>query len=479
MTRDETIALWSECEATAAAALSQGKSLGAAHNAARRVWNDWAERLLRERVEKGGIQWGTDRFLSGSLVKHSDEEREWRLAAAVEFSGYTFGKDESGPAILNVSPLPHGALLNRQAHRPVFETDFSGFVFPGAVSFEGVQFERGTSFGVAQFHDGVTFEKAVFHRTAFFGGAEFRGWAWFSEARFLAEAQFWGAQFLGETGFPRTQVGTSGDHQAVLDFTRALFSLDVNLACIRAYGNVSFHQANFSAYATLKDAIFDKDVDFGALKSTGVFDFSGVVFKQVPEFVQANFGSPPMLGNVSINLPRYWRKHDKRNVGKYRAIRTMAVQGLDHQTELAAFKGEVRSRRGTVDTCRHGAFWFGLAYDALSDFGISIWRPLVLWLLSIPAFAVAYLINAEKLAVNVNPCSDGTLPWLKALIFSLKNAILFVSWDREQIQAAYTCLYGQQAFPTANALMQAAQSMLSGVLIFLLILALRNQFKIK
>jgi hypothetical protein len=479
MNRDQTIALWLECEAAGRAALIQGKSPGAAHDAARRVWNSWAERLLKERMESGGDSWGSDRFLEGSLLKRSDEEREWRLAAAADFSSFSFAATETIPIASNARTLPYRALLGRQGHFRTFETDFTGFIFPGRVAFENAQFERSTSFGVARFHDGATFEKAAFHKGAFFGGAEFQGWAWFGETQFFAEAQFWGAQFRGEAGFSKTEIGRSGDNRAVLDFTRASFDLDVNLADMRAYGDVSFHQARFDSHTTLEGSIFKRAVDFGALRSTGVFDLSGVLFEQVPQFAQTNFASPPTFDSASIKQPRWWSGHDQRDVAKYRAIRALAIQSHDYQNELTAFKGEVRSRRGTTENYRHGAFWFGLAYDGLADFGLSISRPLLFWLLSLPVFGAAYLVNAGKLTTGLAQCLDGSVVWLKALIFSLKNAVLFVNWDREQIQAAYVCLYGQQTVPTTNALIQMGQSIWSGILIFLFLLAVRNQFKMK
>ncbi|MGB0086617.1 MAG: hypothetical protein WBP94_14760, partial [Rhodomicrobiaceae bacterium] len=80
---------------------------------------------------------------------------------------------------------------------------------------------------------------------------------------------------------------------------------------------------------------------------------------------------------------------------------------------------------------------------------------------------------------------DNTAHWLKSLLFALKNSILFVQWDREQIRSAYACLYPQQPsqtdliVPVTNAFIQAAQSIWSAVLIFLFLLAVRNQFKIK
>ena len=56
MTRDETIALWRECEAACKAALAEGKSKEEAHEAAKAIWNAWAGRDARSAMHLGGIR---------------------------------------------------------------------------------------------------------------------------------------------------------------------------------------------------------------------------------------------------------------------------------------------------------------------------------------------------------------------------------------------------------------------------------------
>jgi hypothetical protein len=58
----------------------------------------------------------------------------------------------------------------------------------------------------------------------------------------------------------------------------------------------------------------------------------------------------------------------------------------------------MRARRGNVLKPWQSGFWISLIYDALSDYGWSTTRPLLIWLISIVAFAVAYLANAGRLA---------------------------------------------------------------------------------
>ncbi len=82
MTRDETVALFLECEArraeARAAALAEGKderdAENTGHEAAKAHWNAWADRLLAERkaMEANG-RWGS-------------EQNEWHARARADFN---------------------------------------------------------------------------------------------------------------------------------------------------------------------------------------------------------------------------------------------------------------------------------------------------------------------------------------------------------------------------------------------------------
>jgi hypothetical protein len=56
MTRDETIALWQECEDARAAALAEGRSDDEANEEAKAIWNEWADNMcaIRHQLECAG-----------------------------------------------------------------------------------------------------------------------------------------------------------------------------------------------------------------------------------------------------------------------------------------------------------------------------------------------------------------------------------------------------------------------------------------
>ena len=143
-------------------------------------------------------------------------------------------------------------------------------------------------------------------------------------------------------------------------------------------------------------------------------------------------------------MPRFWKGHNKGRVAViYRAIRRVSVQGHDQENEAKAFKGEVRSKRGTEHRWYHAAFWYGVAYDGLSDFGSSLSRPLLVWLFSVVAFGAVYLWDARvDVPEWVKPCRFGEASKaLRAFTLSIANALPVIGSSRsEEAKAFYSCV---------------------------------------
>ena len=187
----------------------------------------------------------------------------------------------------------------------------------------------------------------------------------FSNSRFQGRAWFFGAQFKGAT---------------------------------------EFQQTTFEASATFRDASF-KMVGFHGMDSKGAFSLEGVVFDAVPGFVQSHFSEAPLLDTIQIRQmqakPGLLASGDKGVAARYRALRRLAVQGHDHEREMAFCAAEVRALRGDTDkplpdlrqpvpaqagrnVCLWYArgvarYWAGIFYEVFSDFGRSMSRPLLWW----------------------------------------------------------------------------------------------------
>jgi hypothetical protein len=228
--------------------------------------------------------------------------------------------------------------------------------------------------------------------------------------------------------------------------------------------------------------------------------------------------------------------------------RYRAIQGHDHESELRFFAGEITSARFVSDyplpwpiwsakawlsaKAWSGVlrFWFGWLYQVTSDIGRSLFRPLVLWTLTVVLAAGYFLgqnpdvIAARDAAIAAGasggvltyassafaawrkrqPCVDGlpdrnlkgepiitglaepmrhsTNAATEAMQLALRNALVFVDSGSEAAYRTFGCLYGVERYaivPSNVSAASALQKVVSGVLIFLFGLAVRNILRMK
>ncbi len=542
MTRDETIALFLECEAkragARAAALAGGKDEYDANTAAREAaeahWNAWAEGLLAERkaLEANG-RWATEkdpnwefslrsdktRAWMRKAVPKNDETRAWMKKAVADFSRCLFllrGVDgtkktageekkesgDSGPPIKSIQLEASAA-------------EFLFFVFPGSADFRSATFSGDAHFEGATFSGDADFERATFSGDAHFESATFSGDADFESATFSGDADFWSATF-------------SGDAQ--------------------------FESATFSGDALFASARFRRVANFCAIASQRAFSLISTQFRwRTPYFLSAKFNEPVLFDNVQfattvepgglfgsvfigggrfifwlaiaglLTVLRIGRFSPSEFMtpelsAKYRALKRLAIQSDDHRNEQIFFRGELRARRYCEDKPWHSAFWFSILYEVAADFGHSISRP-VLWLIAIGLLSSWFYLG-QSVAPDVSPrahiearllahlpdrvqalipalrpaalpplaCKDGSAgdPVAAASLLAAKKSSVFAAFDSaEKSTQIYACLYGfdertrTAVVPDAVVLWGIWQTVASAALLFLFLLALRNQFKIK
>lgn len=548
MNRDESIALF-----------KQGRD----------AWNAWAEQKLSERraLEKAGC-W----FRRGDHGDVTELARRWHEEASGNFNGYTFEEDTDFsdfifPGKTNfVGAIFRGKSLFRNAQfmgsvqlkkarfenfvwfeEVIFE-DFAGFsssefiqyadftkaIFNNTASFEETIFRQPGRFAKTVFKVSVNFSESIFEmeaefdqvefdcRMVKFNGARFDSKAKFTSAFFSEKGQFSGASFDALAWFEdaifKGSVKFDGVRFAqVVDFRRAIFE-----------GDALFRHSEFRGFADFSNARFGKGADFGAIEGSSAFSFSGSTFDDVPDFIQAHFSEAPRCDDLDIATQGFWPrgladvkerfKGDPDLAARWRALKRLAIQGHDHENEQIFFKGELLSRRWHADKPWDAAFWFGVLYQWLSDFGRSLLRPLLWWGLSLVVFAGVYVNQHDFLANQsasttvsamtavlpfVDPPQDLICrnasgdPITAAFDLSIRNALLFVGQtSRDKLRQNYDCLYGANqsaaadpaggqssdapvAIPYFVALMGHLQNVISAVLIFLFLLGLRNHFKIK
>jgi uncharacterized protein YjbI with pentapeptide repeats len=432
------------------------------------------------------------------------------------------------------------------------EIDFSDYIFPGDADFRGVRFEQISQFNNVHFHGDVSFAEAQFSGRADFSGASFEGDALFHGAVFSEAALFCGVRAKGETEFDRAQfhgdaLFDRAQFFGVCRFHKTHFMKYADFFAVLFSGAVVASHAQFSLHARfgrrqpwapegLGAAEFRGDADFSQSRFEDAADFTGVKFAaganfkgvacerefllaktafagEVPDFVSTSFKNPPHLQGMTLDasLPPggFWRSifkapHDPELCMRYRALRRMAGRAHDASAQERFRRSEMRCRRGGEDKLWRPPFLLGLAYDALSDFGASVTRPLLIWALSIIFFACAYLGSGAVVPSRtdesnwlveqwdfISGAASGDLrcftgngnPVMEAAYLSWKNALVIGLWSSVGTREINACLYGGasggDAVPTAVSILELVQAAWSAALIALAVLAFSRRFSLR
>jgi uncharacterized protein YjbI with pentapeptide repeats len=437
------------------------------------------------------------------------------------------------------------------------ETEFSSAQFANTTFSDVARFGKAIFSGTARFTNATFKGAAFFHETQFsdfseFNDVIFSDGAWFSKTQFSKDAGFERSTFSRATGFGEARFRRASFHGATFSattwFDRAEFS-----------DNARFDQATFAGYTSFENVGFHRKADFSGARSERAFSLAGAVFEDVPNFVQSHFVEAPRLDNVHL-YPRKVERlrsppyggallsgQDESAPARFRALKRLAVLGHDHEREIEFFAGEIKSARFVTDfpivlsTWKRaewpgvGRWWFGWAYQLVSNFGRSLLRPVALWLVTIMISTtyflgqnpdviaarersvrqhwslgiVTYTVASWSAWLNSQPCyagmaaSDGrpdarltglvepvrmqTSAPTEALQLALRNAFVILDGGNDASHRTFGCLYGVERYgdnpiaiiPSNVSFTSALQKAVSAVLIFLFGLALRNMLRMK
>lgn len=307
-------------------------------------------------------------------------------------------------------------------------------------------------------------------------------------------------------------------------------------------GLAEFDRCCFKSYAAFLQTTFRQQANFTAVQCESFFSFEGCEFIEVPDFNQAHFTEAPRLDNVSVpevgGIARFFLPvlpgidANVDTSAQYRALKRLAIQAHDHTREQDYFANELKARRSHPDSLLpcllnllrkdekgqrlpwwpgglHGTtrYWFGLGYEALSDFGRSIGRPLF-WLAA-TAFVSAWgylglhfahvaedgrayglssiewigrwLLSFFGGTLRSLACVDGSSgePWNAARLLSLAKTLPYAGVvPAEKLNEVFACFYGS-SIPSCVVVIGMVQLVLSLLLLFLFLLAVRNHFRIR
>ncbi len=378
--------------------------------------------------------------------------------------------------------------------------DFSSAKFKGAANFSSAEFKAVAGFISAEFKDGAEFSLVTFHNRSSFSKTTFAKTLNLIEATFGGYAQFSQAKFYDEAHLPAIHA------ERAFDLSGATFFNHIP----------NYTQAHFLESPRLDNITVLEPIIKKPRHSWQRYFWN----KKYSTYLARCWGNKKQKRKFSWG--QFTNKHlNPDEEAHYRALKRLAIQAHDHDNEMKFFAGEIRSRRHITDCAMPWAkgfassarYWAGIFYELTSNFGRSLIRPLICWFAVFFLFSHLYL-SASSLGVNQRCENSAVLTARQAAnTISLKNALLVVGLDRtDKLKRAYACLYGAASLyekasettqqknhgqkpshqgirknPSRRApdipfyvnTVGIVQSLLSLIFIFLFLLALRNQFKIK
>jgi hypothetical protein len=366
--------------------------------------------------------------------------------------------------------------------------------FLKAANFDRATFEVLVDMAGTDFQKGATFKNATFNKQVRITPKDTKEPIDFSEAEFLDDVHIKLTDSHHRLKFARAKFRKRlaivwGPINGDLDFSAAEFHGDVTVGT--KAGPISFEEAKFGVenpviakfsnaemmgYANFEGARFLGPAIFDNTKFNAITSFKDCTFHVAPSFHGATLHQGTKFSHQS-KFPALFRDTISADAANaYRTLKLAMNAQHAHNEELGFFLLEMRS------TAPHQKWWmrpfFGL-YDIVSRYGISVWRPAAFFAGFNVAFGLLYSWLAgrgwgfwewdpELLALTLY----GTVPFAPALRWET------VSGAPSSNSTTYAPLFPPEVQEAVPAIV-AAQGIISAALLFLVLLGIRNTFRIK
>ena len=193
--------------------------------------------------------------------------------------------------------------------------DFTGFAFPGEISFDRITFEKKVYFDNSRFSGKVIFDKAQFPWESSF-----------SKIQFSRGTSFWSTQFSGRTDFGGCRFYKNADFRQVdfsedASFGKAIFSGRADFWDAQFHKKADFNRARFDGEAVFKEAKFDGETVFMETNFFEKVSFWEATFSKGTDFVrsqfyaEASFAGVLFSGVINFKQSQFHKKAKFNNVG--------------------------------------------------------------------------------------------------------------------------------------------------------------------
>lgn len=399
---------------------------------------------------------------------------------------------------------------------------FSNCEFYKNANFRQIEFFGYTQFSTSSFFQSTIFYGSKFYSEAIFNNCKFKDATRFDNLECHKYLNFFETKFDHAIGFSNSKFHGDVNFQFIetknlIEFKNSLFEKNNHFNNSIFYDYVDFSNSLFKSMTNLANCKFYKTLDNSYIQSENAYTLENAFFKNnLPNFIQANFTEAPRLDNIKIEdnvSPGSFKNSITTFIhpdikARYQALKRLAVQAHDHENEQKFWAGELRSDRSLRNEDGSwnrrpliSAFWWGnIAYEFFSDFGRSIVRPLIslfilLCIMTNIHVLAHYTLNKEPTPTsrtkthitkqsNLKDCNIRS----SAFRVAAKNGAIGLLQNpakRSTFVRDYTCLYGTYndnvtpEIPNSIFWIELLHTLFSAILIFLILLGIRNNFKLK
>lgn len=358
----------------------------------------------------------------------------------------------------------HNALFHRgftaghipQTNEPI---DFSYVDFPDQASFDGFVFGGTTYFKAARFGgDSHSLRDARFRGPVSFESAEFCGDLIGQSNVFTGSVNFINAKFRGTVSFE------SSAFRGVLEFDKA--------KCLH---HASFRLCRFLRYASFVDTEFYDHAIFNQAHFQGEARFQRAKFKgSVPNFSEAEL--PAYTEWHDTEWPRFPKDTSEAliHIQRYECLARL-MNGLEKFNDQRMFvRLEMRARRRVDGWSPAGLM--NLGYEAICGYGYGLTRVLIIWVahiaLGILALCAAKVLKSPDEVTLWQATRDAFADAHVAFALSFANAHGPLGLGRTFFDELSNDWPWQQVIGPV-------QTVLGVILLFLLLLTIRNRFRMR
>jgi uncharacterized protein YjbI with pentapeptide repeats len=500
-----------------------------------------ADKYLLDIVEKGGAQKLNARMKdlheSGRAIDLQGVDFSSSRYGRIDFTGCEFPTDVSfascrfGPVVSFRKATFLGKATFDSA---IFETaDFSGATFLRRATFENARYSGRLVFSSASFGRPVSFKGLRVGEIKVSGrienDQEMTRWAItgidldgaslsdidFSDAQIFESSRITPKEITGLAFFSNCVFQSANlDLISITTFEGAKFLQQVDFRGARFESPTSFRRCNFLKEVDFSTSIWSTKLDFSGARFFALADFSGKssdivrgrvkfrrasflgraifrsrVFAHVADFADAQFRYPPIFSNseflsgFSFENAVFEEHLTPESATAYGILRRISKDCDSLLDETRFHSLELRARRSRFKL----ASWervFASLYQWTSNYGLSIGRPIWGLVIQFFAFLAAYWsASGRSLSSLVDPHSElVTQDKLTVLTFSLRSTFPFAASIARSADTSLLKFFlktPDQPLPALVQVLAVAQTLVSTALLFLLLLAVRNQFRIK